>query len=167
MGPISDKSGGAASVPKPNDWILARMQRNGFPLNVRMANAYRGLGGVPGYDHKVIVVIPLNNPAPSGLPYDNEFDDLKATELAICGQLEVDNESLCVLAITGCGTRDLIFYTRDPESTQMKINAAQTIVTSHKFDTAIQPDLNWELFGAFDKAIASSTAKEIKPQSPA
>lgn len=157
MCPYAEKHGESAPVPKPNDWILARMQRNGFPLNVRIANAYRGLGGVPSYRHKVIVVIPLNNPAPSGLPYDSEFDDLKATELAICGQLEVENETLCVLAITGCGTRDLIFYTRNPESAQMKINAAQAVATGHKFDAAIQPDLNWELFGAFDKAIASAS----------
>ena len=77
MSPLSEKNNGYTSVPRPNDWILARMQRNGFPLNVRMANAYRGLGGVPGYAHKVIVVIPLNKAAPSGLPYDDEFDDLK------------------------------------------------------------------------------------------
>lgn len=156
MCPFSGKNEGSTSLPKPNDWILARLQRNGFPLNVRMANAYRGLGSVPGYDHKVIVVIPLNNPAPSGLPFDNEFDDLSATELAICNQLEIDNESLCVLAITGCGTRDLIFYTRNPGATQMKIDAAQAIVTGHKFDAAIQPDRNWELFDIFDKTIAAS-----------
>lgn len=138
------------------------MQRNGFPLNVRMANAYRDLGRVPGYEHKIIIVVPLRDPQPSGMPADSEFDELKSVEVSLCGLLEAENESLCVLAITGCGTRDLIFYTRDPKQARKKIEAAKKIVTSHKIDAAVQPDRDWELYGFFSKAIAASTVPETK-----
>jgi hypothetical protein len=156
------KAGESPRTPKPDDWLLARMQRNGFPLNVRMANAYRGLGRVPGYEHKIIIVVPLRDPQPSGLPKDSEFDDLKAVEISLCGVLEAENESLCVLAITGCGTRDLVFYTRNPKQARKRIEAIKAIITSHKIDVAIQPDKNWELYGFFNKAIAASSAPETK-----
>ena len=143
-------------MTKPDDWILARWERNGFPMTIRMAAAYRGLGAIPGYEHKVIVVVTLRDPKPSGQPADGEYDDLKMVELSICRMLEAENEALCVLAITGCGTRDLIFYTRDPEATKERLDRARTAVTSHSFDAAIEPDADWELFGYFDKALAKS-----------
>jgi len=149
-------------MAKPDDWLLARMQRNGFPLNVRMATAYRGLGQLPAYEHKIIVVVPLRDPQPSGLPKDSEFDDLKAVELSICEVLEAENESLCVLAITGCGTRDLIFYTRDHKQALKKIESARATITTHKIDVAIQPDRDWELYGFFSKSIAESKPPETK-----
>ena len=162
MWPFSQKAGEPPRTPKPDDWLLARMQRNGFPLNVRMANAYRDLGSVPGYKHKIIIVVPLRDPQPSGLPEDSEFDELKAVEISLCGVLEAENESLCVLAITGCGTRDLIFYTRNPKQARKKIETVKAIITSHKIDVAIQLDRDWELYGFFSKAIASSRSAETK-----
>jgi hypothetical protein len=149
-------------MTKPDDWLLARWQRNGFPVNVRMADAYRDLGCVPGYEHKIIIVVPLRDPEPSGLPKDSEFDDLTAVEMTVCGLLEADNESLCVLAITGCGTRDLIFYTRNPKQAKKKIETAKATITTHKIDAAVQPDKNWELYGFFSKAIAASTPPETE-----
>ena len=162
MWPLPMKAGESPLTPKPDDWCLARMQRNGFPLNVRMANAYRDLGRVPGYEHKIIIVVPLNDPQPSGLPEVSEFDELKAVEVSLCGVLEVENESLCVLAITGCGTRDLIFYTRNPKQARKKIETIKAIITSHRIDAAIQPDKDWELYGFFSKAIAASRSAEAK-----
>jgi len=76
--------------------------------------------------------------------------------------LETENESLGVLAITGCGTRDLIFYTRNPEQARQKIDLAQKLISSHKIDAAIQPDKDWELYKFFNNAIAASPASGIK-----
>ncbi|HTW62570.1 MAG TPA: DUF695 domain-containing protein [Terracidiphilus sp.] len=149
-------------MTKPDDWLIAKWQRNGFPLTVRMATAYREMGRVPGYEHKIIVVIPLNNPQPSGMPQGDEFDALKAVELSICNLLEAENESLCVLAITGCGTRDLIFYTRNPEQAREMIARAQESIVSHKIDAAIEPDRWWELYGFFNKSIGATLQPETK-----
>jgi hypothetical protein len=149
-------------VAKPDDWLIARMRRNGFPLMVRMATAYRDLGKVPGYDHKIVVVIPLNDPQPSGMPQGDEFDALKAVELSVCNLLEAENESLCVLAVTGCGTRDLIFYTRNPEQAHQMIARAQASIVSHKIDAAIEPDQNWELYGFFNNSIGATRPPDTR-----
>ena len=147
-------------MSNPNDWLLAHWQRNGYPTTIRMATAYRGMGFVTGYEHKVIVVVELRDPQPSGMPQPSEYDDLEKAEIAICSQLEAGNDALCVLAITGCGTRDLIFYTRNPEQTAQKIEAARSAVESHKFEAAIQPDKEWELYGYFDRLVGKPDSQK-------
>ena len=127
-------------MSNPNDWILAKWQRNGYPSVIRMATAYRGMGSVPGYEYRVIVVVELRDPQPSGMPEDSEYEDLKNAELAICGQLEAGNDSLCVLAITGCGTRDLIFYTRNADEARSRIESARALLTTHSFNAAVELD---------------------------
>lgn len=145
-------------MSNPNDWILAQWQRNGYPTVIRMATAYRGMGSIPGYEHKVIVVVELRNPQPSGMPQTSEYDDLEKAELEICGHLEAGNDSLCVLAITGCGTRDLIFYTRNAQEAQQRIEAARTLVTTQTFNAGIEPDKDWELYGYFDPLVGKPTS---------
>jgi hypothetical protein len=149
-------------MSNPNDWILAKWQRNGYPTIIRMATAYRGMSSVPCYEHKVIVVVELRDPQPSGMPQMSEYDDLEKVEFAICAQLEAGNDSLCVLAITGCGTRDLIFYTRNAEQAKQRIEAARTLVATHTFNAVVEPDKDWELYGYFDQLIGQSGASEIK-----
>ena len=144
------------------DWLIAKWMRNGYPVIIRMATAYRGMGTLPGYGHKIVVVIELRDPQPSGMPPGSEYDDLEKAEFAICGQLEAGNDSLCVLAITGCGTRDLIFYTRNAAEAEQRIEAARSLVTSHKFEAAIQPDRDWELYGYFDELVGKQKLQETK-----
>lgn len=144
------------------DWLIAKWERNGFPVIIRMATAYRGMAPIPGYSHKIVVVVELRDPQPTGMPQDSEYEDLKKAELAICGQLEAGNDSLCVLALTGCGTRDLIFYTRDAEEAELRIEVARSVVTSHKFEAAIQPDKDWELYGYFDQLVGKPNADQNK-----
>jgi hypothetical protein len=145
-------------MSRPDDWLIARWQRNGFPTLVRMATAYRDLGHVPGYEHKIVVVMTLRSPQPSGMPGKDEHEALNAAELSICNMLEAENESLCVLAITGCGTRDLIFYTRSPNQAQTAIAKAKALIASHEIDAAVEPDKEWELYGFFNRALAASPA---------
>lgn len=147
-----------AKEAKSDDWLIAQLQRNVYPLLVRMATAYRELGHVPGYEHKIVEVIPLQNPPPSGMPQGEEFDALKEVELSVCSMLEAENESLKVLAITGCGTRDLIFYTRNPDQARTKIKEARKLISSHKIDVAIEPDKNWEFYRFFNKSIGAASA---------
>lgn len=154
-------------MSNPNDWILAKWQRNGYPSVIRMATAYRGMGSVPGYEHKVIVVVELRDPQPSGMPQTSEYDDLEKVEFAICGQLEAGNDSLCVLAITGCGTRDLFFYTRNAEQAEQRIESARALVTTHTFNAAVEPDKDWELYGYFDQLIGQSRSSETNTSASA
>ena len=147
----------------PNDWLLAKWQRNRYPSIIRMASVYRSLGSVPGYEYKIIVVVELRDPHPSGMPQSSEYDDLEKAELAICSQLEAGNDSLCVLVITGCGTRDLIFYTRDAQQARQRIEAARALVTTHTFNAAVEPDKDWELYSYFDQLVGEPGSKETRP----
>jgi hypothetical protein len=117
-------------------------------------------GQAPGYAHKVVVALDLRDPEPSGLPRNGEHEELEAAELAICRQLEAENESVCVLAITGCGTRELIFYTKDPAKAQQRIEAAQSIVATHKVEASIEPDSVWQLYGFFDQLVTDPVSPE-------
>jgi hypothetical protein len=144
----------------PGDWLIARWERKGLPVIIRMAIAYRHRGPIPGYGHKIVIVIKSRHPQSNGMPPGTEVDDLERAELAVRGQLEAGNHSLCVLAITGCGTRDLIFYTRNPEEAEQRIQAARSLVVSHEFEAEIQPDHEWELYGYFDKLVANLGSQE-------
>ena len=58
------------SAPKPDDWTLGQGERDGFPMIIRMANAYKDLAPLPGYDHHVIIsvhLLPESRPK-SGFP---------------------------------------------------------------------------------------------------
>jgi len=154
MWPFLKKSGQSPRSPRPDDWTLSRGERDGFPMIVRIANAYRGLAPVPGYDHHVIVSVHLRNPRPNGFPSSEEADDLKALEINICRLLESGNESLCVLVVTNNGLRDLIFYTRNVESVKQRTEDAKSVFFGFKSEFWIEPDERWEIYQHFCKWLA-------------
>jgi len=127
-------------------------------MTVRMATAYREMWTIPGYDHRVIVAVEIRDPQPSGQPQGEEFDQLAEVETALSALLEADNESLGVLAITGCGTRDLIYYTRNPTGAMTRLQSAIADVKSHRYQFAIEPDSAWELYGYFNRLVGQTSA---------
>ena len=135
-------------------WLLARGERDGFPMIVRMAAAYRGMGAIPGYDHHIIIGASLRSPTPAGFPSTEEGDDLQRFEENLCAAIEIDNESLCVLVITNRGIRDFIFYTRDPQGAKARIDSALPGLRGFQCEIAIEPDENWEIYAAFDNWLA-------------
>lgn len=144
--------------PKPDDWTLARGVRDGYPMVLRIANAYLGLGGVPGYENRIIVGTQLREPTASGLPGKSEGDDLEAFELTLCETLESENESLCVLVITNQGFRDFIFYSRDPKAAEQKLIMAKPRLKSHRFQVSVERDVDWQLYSAFTRGMSSQVS---------
>lgn len=140
-----------------DQWLLARGERDGFPMIVRMAAAYRGKGSVSGYDHQVIISTTLRSPTPVGFPSTEEGDDLQRFEESLCAALEGDGESLCVLVITNNGLRDFIFYTRNPHGVKAKMDAALPGLKGFVFQIAVEPDKDWEIYSAFDNWLAPPT----------
>lgn len=146
-------------MPNQDAWLLARGERDGFPMMVRMAAAYRGLGGLPGFEHHVIVGAALRSPTPAGFPSAEEGDDLQQFELNLVAALEVDRESVCVLVITNHGLRDFIFYTRDPRGAMKNLEAAAPKLKGFAFEVAVEPDEHWEIYRAFDNWLAPPPPK--------
>jgi Family of unknown function (DUF695) len=133
-----------------DQWLLARGERDGFPMIVRMAAAYRGMGALPGYDHHIIIAATLRSPTPAGFPSVEEGVDLQRFEKNLCSAIETDNESLCVLVITNRGIRDFVFYTRNPQGVKVKMDEALPALEGFEFNVAIKPDKDWQIYRAFD-----------------
>jgi hypothetical protein len=139
--------------PKPADWLLAQGERDGFPMIVRMAGAWTGLAPVPGYDHHVIVSVRYPHRRPNGLPSSEDTDRLESIETQLCGLLEAEQASHCVLVITNNGLRDFIFYTRDVEGVQRKLETAGPLFQGFAVELAIEPDDAWEIYAAFSRML--------------
>jgi hypothetical protein len=155
MWPFSKKTDESPRTPKPDDWSLGQGERDGFPMIVRMANAYRDLAPIPAYDHHLIISVHLRNPRSNGFPSSEEGDDLKALELNICRLLEADNDSLCVLAVTNNGLRDLIFYTRNVECAHQRTEDFLATGTGFVVEFLIKPDDGWEIYQHFSRWLTS------------
>ena len=162
MWPFSKKTGESPRAPEPNDWILGQGERDGFPMIVRMADAYRGLAPIPAYDHHLIISVHLRNPRPNGFPSSEEADDLDSLEMSISQLLEIDNESLCVLVITNNGLRDLIFYTRNVESVKQRTEDAVALFAGFIVEFSMEPDKHWTIYQHFSRWLApTGTPKAI------
>jgi hypothetical protein len=136
-----------------DNWLLARGERDGFPMIIRMATAYRGMGPLHGHDHHIIISAKLRSPTPAGFPSQEEGDDLQRFEENLCSAIEKDDNSISVLVITNSGLRDFIFYTRDPNGAKEKIDAAISELKGFEFSIAIEPDKSWEIYRAFDNML--------------
>jgi hypothetical protein len=159
MWPFQKAAKTSSKVSKPDDWLLAQGQRDGFPMIVRMANAYTGLAPLPAYDHHVIVSVHLRDPQPNGFPSSEEGDDLQALELGLSQLLEIDNDSLCVLVITNNGLRDFIFYTRKLEGVKQRIEDAKTLFSGFTVEVTIEPDKDWNIYQHFSRWLARASAR--------
>jgi len=149
-------------LSRPDAWILAKWERAGYPATIRLASAYREMENVPGYAHRVIVAVELRNPTEAGQPSADEWDDLKAFELNVCRVLEADNECLCVLVITGNGLRDIFFYAKNPGTVRERISGAKKQLKSHRFQLAIEQEVDWRVYRSFAKMLARPTSPETK-----
>jgi uncharacterized protein DUF695 len=138
-------------------WLLARGERDGFPMIVRMAAAYRGVGALTGYGHHIIVGTTFRAPTPAGFPSSEEGDDLQQFEERLCAAMESNNESLCVLVITNRGLRDFIFYTRDADGAKSRLDMTLAQLSGFKSHVVVERDEEWEIYRAFDKWLGSAT----------
>jgi hypothetical protein len=125
------------------------------------------MGNLPGYLYRVIVTVHLREPRPSGFPSDAEDDDLEAFEFNVCGLLEAENKSLCVLVVTGQGLRDIIFYTKEPEAVRKKVEDARIVLTSHKFEIDIELEPDWRVYNFFCEKLSTPIPPETKTSASA
>jgi hypothetical protein len=149
MWPFSNRVVESQPPPAPDSWTIGTGERDGFPMIVRVANAYTDLAPIPTYDHHVIISIHVRSPQPNGFPSSEEGDDLQSLETTICGLLEADNHALFVLAVTNNGLRDLIFYTRNVESAKTRSERTLGVGTGFVVEFWIEPDASWEVYRSF------------------
>ena len=163
MWPFSKKTAEFRPPVGPDSWSLAQGERDGFPMIVRIANAYRGLAPLPEYNHHLIVSVHLRNPRPNGFPSSEEGDDLQALEENLGRLLETGNDSLSVLVVTNNGLRDFIFYTRNVEGMKQRTEEAVPIFKGFEVELSIEPDAEWRIYQHFANWIKPSDAPRIRP----
>lgn len=143
--------------PKRDDWTIGQGQRDGFPMIVRIANAFAGLAPVAGYGHHIIVSVRFRNRMPNGFPSSEESDDLGSLEEKLCGVLEAADESRCVLVVTNNGLRDFIFYTKDAAGAKRKLDENVRVLKGFEVELAIEPDSEWQIYRAFARMLTQRT----------
>ncbi|MFC5862432.1 DUF695 domain-containing protein [Acidicapsa dinghuensis] len=158
MWPFGRKPGKPSKDPQPTDWILGRGERDGFPMIVRMADAYSGLAPISGYDHHVIVSVRFRNPQPNGFPSSEECDELEMLEKNLSRLLETENECLDVLVVTNNGLRDFISYTRNVDYVWRKLEDNVSLFHGFVVEFAIEPDPRWDIYQAFCRMLGRTTS---------
>ena len=144
------------SGPGADRWLLAMGEREGFPMIVRMAEAYLGLAPLPEFNHRILVSVQMRNPRPDGFPSTEEGADLEALEVKLCGMLESGGDTLCALVITNNGVRDFIFQTRNVQRTKEELKRLGEIVRGFRAEIAIEPDPEWSIYGTFERMVGRS-----------
>jgi hypothetical protein len=149
----SKDSDPALKVQRPDDWTLGQGERDGFPMIVRIANAYHGLAPLPQYEHHLIVSVRFRKPQSNGFPSSQEGDALESLEQNLYGLLEIDNDALCALVITNNGLRDFIYYTRNVEGTKNKLEHTRSIFKGFQVEFALEPARDWEIYKTFARML--------------
>jgi len=137
------------SFPVDSRWTVLQGQHNGNPLFVRRNDSAKELAGHPDFRFRVGVAVPLKSPDGSGFPFQAEAQELCAIEDLLSSQLESEQRSLQVLAITTGGMREFVFYTRDPVAAQAALDSVRARTTSHELQTYIQEDPGWDVLRQF------------------
>lgn len=153
MWPFKSSEHNKKRAPSPDDWSIGQAERDGYPMIVRIANAFAGLAPIPDYNHHIIVSVHFRDRKPNGFPSSEEGDDLQNLEVGLCGELEAGNESLCVLVITNNGLRDFIFYTRDVEGARKRLDDNPQLYKGFVVEFAVEPARNWEIYQAFSRCL--------------
>jgi hypothetical protein len=135
----------ADKLPIPDTWaVLKGHDPNGKPLIVRAHTGYGKFKGVTGYEHQVVIAIPMVDMDSEGFPTSRETEELTTIENDICQVFEPEGESIFVATTTIPGLREYILYTRDPDSAKIKFeNDLLARVYTHKAHVKIQPDKDW------------------------
>ena len=87
-------------ILKEDRWALSRGEYEGKPVMVRFREPLLTLSDVSGYDQLLRVVWPYGGEEESGMPSDDDMQELDDFESLLCGALETDGRAICTAVIT-------------------------------------------------------------------
>jgi hypothetical protein len=147
------KQPGARLPVDPDEcrWANAKGTIQGMPAFVRINTTLQEMGPCPGFGHEVSVLIHFTSAGDNGLPESE--DDLSAVDEIedLCKErLEAGGTAALALVITSGGTRELTFYSSDPQAavTAWEYHI-QPRVTTHRAELLVRPDGRWEALQQF------------------
>ncbi len=148
MGLFSRKPPPIPDALPSGPWAILHGKQGDSVMIIRVNTGAQAIAGHPRFDHRAgfATRCATTTANPTGLPSVEENAELQEVEERLDEALRGDREALMVLAITGGGVKEWVFYTADPESTKRRALEFVKTVTSHKLQFYIKPDPGWEAY---------------------
>jgi hypothetical protein len=149
-----------SNQPKPSStplnssdskWSILQGEYNGKPMFASLNESAKQLSANSDYTFRVGVATPLLNPTSDGLPTKEEMAVLNAIEDDLSKELERDQRSIFVLAITTNGMREFVFYTHEPQMIAPALDSIRKTYAPREIQSYIGEDAKWELYRQYAK----------------
>ena len=134
-------------------WSLFKGENEGKPFMGRINEGAKNLMAHPDYSFRVGLAVPLKDPGTDGLSADKEMEELNLIEDLIASRFQTDNKAIFVLVLITSGFREFMLYAYDPEDTKKKLQEITNSVKSHKIQSYIAVDKEWQVYQQFLKQI--------------
>jgi hypothetical protein len=142
---------GTPLYPSESKWSILQGQYQGKPMLVRRNDSAKQLSANSNYTYRVGIAIPLLNPNNDGFPTKEETAVLNAIEDDLSKELERDQRSIFVLAITTNGMREFVFYTHEPQMIAPALDSIRKTYAPREIQSYIREDAKWELYRQYAK----------------
>ena len=120
----------------------------GFPALAIINSDLKKLENRFQYDHSVFIDIIPDVYNENGHPQEEEYDYLNEVEKKIIGYLETQTESVHVGHVTLYRKREIIFYTKTPETVEGFLNGFMPGI-GRESNAEIEEDPQWEAVEGF------------------
>ena len=124
-------------------WSVAEGSHNELPLIIRFREEFKDRPDVSCYPHRLIVSWKYAE-GESGLPSGELSFELGQFEDYLVEALESDLVAVLSAVITNAGERQWIFYTKNLDSCQTRINALPQVGEPYPLHLTAEPDSEWE-----------------------
>ena len=130
-------------------WSILSGQENEKPIVVRRNNSVKQYFENSDFSYRIGIAIPLLDPNEVGLPSEEEMKILNLIEGELSEQLEKDDLSIQVLAITTHGMREFVYYTCSPKIIEQVIYNVRNKFSSHEIQFYVKEDKEWSVYKEF------------------
>ncbi len=137
------------SYPTDSKWSILNGEQNGQPMFIRKNESAKILASHPDYSYRVGIAIPLLDPNEQGLPSNDEMESLNRIEDKLIEFLESNQDSLQVLSITTNRMQEFVFYTRNPQGSQMAVEKLKLETPTYELQYYVEEDKKWKLYQQF------------------
>ncbi len=149
MGLFTKKHPKVSKLSARQNWAVGEADNDGRPMFVRINAGAESFAAHPELPYRFGVTIPLVEPDERGLPQAPEMAVLNEIEDALTGVLEPAADGFLVLAITTCGTREFVFYIREPQCATSAVAAAEACCQGHQVQHYVESDPQWSVYRQF------------------
>jgi len=140
---------GALPLEETDEWQNMSGTMQEYPILVLLNSGIRSFAGHPDYDRSLTVTIAFNEADETGMPAEEEYQEVGQLEDRFSEALQEGQQSLLVVSFMTQGRREMLFYTSDADAALERIQAIRNEVQSHSIDVEIERDSYWGRYRTF------------------